>query len=53
MPASHQLGAAPGGRRDRPVALDGPRLVTPTAGHFVAAAAGFAEQLERFLSAAS
>jgi pimeloyl-ACP methyl ester carboxylesterase len=30
-------------------ALDGERLVAPGAGHFVAAAPGFAEQLERFL----
>ena len=32
--------------------LDGDRLITPGAGHFVAAAPGFAEQLERFLRAA-
>jgi pimeloyl-ACP methyl ester carboxylesterase len=32
-------------------ALDAERLVAPGAGHFVAAAPGFAEQLERFLRA--
>jgi len=32
-------------------AIDGDRLVAPGAGHFVAAAPGFAEQLERFLLA--
>jgi pimeloyl-ACP methyl ester carboxylesterase len=32
-------------------ALDAERLVVPGAGHFVAAAPGFAEQLERFLPA--
>ena len=33
-------------------ALDAQRVVAPGAGHFVPAAPGFAEQLERFLSAA-
>jgi pimeloyl-ACP methyl ester carboxylesterase len=33
------------------VALDGERLVTPGAGHFVAAAEGFPDRLERFLVA--
>jgi hypothetical protein len=32
-------------------ALDGERLLAPGAGHFVAAAKGFAERLERFLLA--
>ncbi len=32
-------------------ALEAERLVVPGAGHFVAAAPGFAEQLERFLGA--
>jgi hypothetical protein len=30
-------------------ALDGERVVVPGAGHFVAAAPGFAEKLEQFL----
>ena len=34
-------------------ALDGERLVAPGAGHFVAAAPGFADRLEEFLAAAS
>ena len=33
------------------VALDAQRLVAPGAGHFVAAAPGFAERFERFLRA--
>jgi hypothetical protein len=33
------------------VALDAERLLAPGAGHFIAAAKGFAEQLERFLVA--
>ena len=33
------------------VALDAQRLVAPGAGHFVAAAPGFAERFERFLLA--
>jgi hypothetical protein len=33
------------------VALDAERLLVPGAGHFVAAAQGFPEQLERFLVA--
>jgi hypothetical protein len=34
-------------------ALGAERLVAPGAGHFVAAAPGFADHLERFLSAVS
>jgi pimeloyl-ACP methyl ester carboxylesterase len=34
-------------------ALAARRVITPGAGHFVAAAPGFAEQLERFLESAN
>ena len=32
------------------IALDGERVVVPGAGHFVAAAPGFADRLEQFLA---